>query len=251
MSHQRASAGFAFPDSDVELGALICQIPRQPLLVYASLALAAGILVLSVVLFVRAVPGEVQLVGGAWLCFFVGSALGAVAWFDFRRIGLAVYERGVRTPSARLRWQDCEHVLYTERAAQRPAEAPGRKRSLRLEGAGRVVRLRGGGARTERLCTAILSRVVPDLVGRRMRELEAGQPFAVGRLTLTRAGLLSRQIFVPLAEIVRIDVEHGIVRVWRRGQTEPTFRLRARRRDVPILLGLLDRLRVPGSEKTA
>jgi hypothetical protein len=236
-----------FAEQDPELGALVCGLPRRPLLVYAALAVAAGILALSLVLFANAGPGQVHLLGGAWFCFFLGMAVAIVAWFDLRRRGLAVYEGGVRTQRGRLRWQDCEHIVYAIKDLSRPGALPVRRQTLRLQGAGRAVRIRGTGPQTESVCTAIIERVVLELVARRLRELEGGQPFTIGRVTLTRQGISSKHGFVPVAEIGRVVVEDGQVRLWRHGEDKPAMSLPRHRRDVPVLLGLLDRLRPPSA----
>jgi hypothetical protein len=234
-----------FPDEDPELGRLLCGVPRPTALVYSCLALAGVVLVFGVILYLHTGPG---CLGGAWLCFFLGLGIAAVAWLDFGRVGCGIYEHGLRGTHGRLRWNECEHVTYAGKDVHFHGHHPPfriflfRSFTLKVEGARTTVRICGSGARTEGYCTTVLDRVLPILVARRLEQLRGGEPFRVSRVILTRDGIVSRRARVRFAEIQAIDVQQDVLYVWAHGRREPIVKLNANRRDVPVLLALVQRL---------
>ncbi len=228
-----------FPDLDPELGPLVCGKPRRPGVAAFMVAITAvGVLAAVIFQLQPKLPGAEILRYVSW--GIIGAGL--LGYLIARYLGFAVYERGIRTASRMMRWEDCEHVTYNVTDMYHHGAFIGRQVSLALKGTVPTVTIMGSGAKNEGFCTAVLDRVLPVVVAKRYQELAQGGSLSVGKVTLTRDSISYKTDKLPLDQVWSYQLQAGRFYVWRHGQDKPFIDLNAGKKDVHVLMHLLKAL---------
>lgn len=221
-----------FPELDPELGVLVCGKGRPGV----SRMVVAVLAVVPALAAVLGMPVPLR------VALLIGAAVMALIWWAMGRSGFAVYERGIRGVKKRVVFAEADHLTYHVVDQYQNGVYSGRQVSLHLESANGKIGYAGLGAKNEGICTAVLDRVVPGLVERKWRELQAGGEVKAGKLVLTRGSVRWKKEEIPFSDVTSFEARQGFLHVWKRGKEMSWAMVSFGERDARLLTPLMERM---------